>query len=338
MYIMALAAGAILAFSVLFASSTSGRLAFSPGNLSNPNALAAYLLLTVPFCFFIFLQSKKIAVKALASLVTLMLLGMTLRTGSRSGLVSIRDLSAYIFFSASVPKKILMATLSIALMISSPLYLPDSVLARFRTLMGQEAQISSGGDEDERQADFAEGSTHSRSYLLRKSIDFTLANPVFGVGPGMFAVASSDEAKAEGDPALWQQTHNTYTQVSSETGLPGLAIYLGLILAILNATRMPAWAKTDPEFSLLHNTALTLRLSLIAFCGGAMFGSFAYNMELPLLAGLAETLRRVLESRKHQTQVVRISRNLGFHRRFRCGRPSIKLRRIQTMWRNCWNL
>ena len=92
----------------------------------------------------------------------------------------------------------------------------------------------------------------------------------------------------------------------AETGLPGLAIYVGLILAILNATRMPAWAKMDPEFSLLRNTALTLRLSLIAFCGGAMFGSFAYNMELPLLAGLAETLRRVLESRKHQTQVVRI--------------------------------
>jgi O-antigen ligase len=309
MYIMSLAAGAILVFSVLFGSAASGRLAFSRGTLANPNALAAYLLLTVPFCFFIFLQSKKIAVKAAASLITLMLLAMTLRTGSRSGLVSIGILGAYIFFSASVPKKLLMTALAVAMVISSPFYLPNSVLARFRTMVGDEAPVSSGGEDDQdRQGDFAEGSTHSRSYLLRKSIEVTISNPLFGVGPGMFAVASSDLAKAEGDPALWQQTHNTYTQVSSETGLPGLVIYLGLVLAILNATRIPPWATSDPEFLLLSNTAFTLRLSLIAFCGGAMFGSFAYGMELPLLAGLAETLRRVVESRKQQVQVASVPR------------------------------
>ena len=65
MYIMALAAVAILVFAVLFASAASGRLAFQAGeHWPIQTTLAAYLLLTVPFCFFVFLQSKKVAVKA----------------------------------------------------------------------------------------------------------------------------------------------------------------------------------------------------------------------------------------------------------------------------------
>ena len=77
-------------------------------------------------------------VKIAMILVTLMLLGMTLRTGSRSGLVNIGVLGIYLFFRASVPKKFLIAVASVVMMIASPLYLPDSVLARFRTIFSSE--------------------------------------------------------------------------------------------------------------------------------------------------------------------------------------------------------
>lgn len=304
MYTTAGAAAAIVMFGFLFASAESGRLAFHRGTLANPNELAAYLLLTIPFCFFVFWDSKKVIVKMAMVLVTLLLLAMTLRTGSRSGLVNIGILGFYLFFHASVPKKILMVVASLIMMIASPLYLPDSVLARFRTIVGSEQTAIKSGAEDpeDRQGDFAAGSTESRSYLLRKSIEVTLANPLFGVGPGMFAVAASDIAKEQGDRALWQQTHNTYTQVSSETGFPGLIIYLAFIVAIFRATRLPPqWAKmSDPEIQLLNNVALSLRLALISFCGGAMFGSLAYGMQLPLLAALAESLRRVIVSKSVQ--------------------------------------
>ena len=304
MYTTAAAAVAMLMFAVLFASGASGRLAFHQGTLSNPNELAAYLLLTVPFCLFVFLESKKMVVKIAMILVTLMLLGMTLRTGSRSGLVNIGVLGIYLFFRASVPKKFLIAVASVVMMIASPLYLPDSVLARFRTIFSSEQPGAKSTSEDpqDRQGDFAAGSTESRSYLIRKSIEVTFANPLFGVGPGMFAVAASDIAKEEGNRALWQQTHNTYTQVSSETGIPGLMIYLGLMFAIFRATRFPPqWTKmADPEIQFLNNVAFSLRLALISFCGGAMFGSLAYGMQLPLLAALAETLRRVVVSKSVQ--------------------------------------
>jgi O-antigen ligase len=307
MYTAALAAMAISVFALKFASAESGRLAFNQGTLANPNDLAAYLLMTVPLCFFVFIESKTVVVKVGAVLMILVLLAMTLRTGSRSGLVTIGILALYLFWSASVPKKILMTLAAMGVVVTAPLYLPESVMARFRSLVSNESQTVSSNLEDsqDRQADFAEGSTQSRSYLLRKSIEITITHPVFGVGPGMFAVAVSDLAKAEGDRALWQQTHNTYTQVSSETGLPGLLMFLCWIFCIFRATRMPLSRNTsDPEIQLLSNVAFALRMALISFCGGALFGSLAYGMQLPILGGLAETLRRVIESRRHQTQVV----------------------------------
>lgn len=314
MYAAALAATAMLGLAFVFASAATGRLAFHQGTLSNPNELAAYLLLTVPFCLFVYMESRNGFVKAGTVIVILMLLGMTLRTGSRSGLVTICIIGVYMFFSASLPKKLLMAVASVAMVMTAPLYLPDSVLARFRTLVSDDVQVSSGSsDPQDRQADFAAGSTESRSYLLRKSIEITFANPLLGVGPGMFAVASSDLAKLEGDRGRWQQTHNTYTQVSSETGLPGLLIFLGLIFTIFRATRIPPeWAdSSDPEIRLLSNIGYTLRLALISFCGGGLFGSLAYGMQLPILGGLAETLRRVLESRQQQLQAPAVVRPPG---------------------------
>jgi len=311
LFTMAVAAIAILGLAFKFASAESGRLAFIQGTLANPNDMAAYLLMTVPFCLFVFMESRNGFVKAGMAIVSLMLLVMTLRTGSRSGLVNIGILGAYMFFTASFRKKLLMGTVALAMVVAAPLYLTDSVIGRFRTMVEDNVASHSGStDPQDRQTDFAEASTQSRAQLFRKSVEITLANPVLGVGPGMFAVASSDLAKLEGDRAQWQQTHNTFTQVSSETGLPGLLIFLGLVFTIFRATRTPKeWADSpDPEIRLLSNVGYCLRLALISFCGGGLFGSLAYGMQLPILGGLAETLRRTLESRRQQPQAPAVVR------------------------------
>ena len=140
----------------------------------------------------------------------------------------------------------------------------------------------------------------------------------------MFAVASSDLAKAEGDPALWQQTHNTYTQVSSETGLPGLVIYPWLDIPDSRATRMPLSGKqSDPETQLLNNTAFALRMALISFCGGALFGSL--RTECNYLSWAAWLKPCAASSNQENNKCkLRPFLALGFPCRFRCGRSSDK--------------
>lgn len=318
MFACGFAALALLLYTLKFGSSETGRLGLTIGGLSNPNDLAALLLLMVPFCAFVLLETGQKSIKALMALVILMLLMLTLKTGSRSALVNICCLAVYVFFQLPFTKKAGMAVVSLVLVLLAPLYLPSSVTARFRTLLSSEsAPVQTGGeDSKDRQDEFASSSTESRSYLLRQSVLVTLRNPLFGVGPGMFAVANSTELKESGEQAHWQQTHNTFTQVSSENGIPGLILFVAIIINIFRATALPKWMRLNPAYRTYTNISATLRLTLVAFCGGAMFGSLAYGMHLPLIAGLAEALRRVvkgqIEAAKQQASPVVATPNMKF--------------------------
>lgn len=71
----------------------------------------------------------------------------------------------------------------------------------------------------------------NRRLLLKESIAVTLRRPIFGVGVGNFPVYVNGMNKEEGRlKEAWHGTHNTYTQLSSETGIPGLAIFIGILV------------------------------------------------------------------------------------------------------------
>ena len=114
--------------------------------------------------------------------------------------------------------------------------MPKKLLSRYGTLSEREPGRSHHGDDDTLDAS-AIASTDARMRLLTKSIKYTLYHPLFGVGPGMFAVAEDKEAHANGlRHGTWQGTHNSYTQVSSELGIPGCIFYVLVIFWSLKTT------------------------------------------------------------------------------------------------------
>jgi O-antigen ligase len=135
------------------------------------------------------------------------------------------------------------------------------------------------------------GSTEGRKQLLKDSIYITATHPFLGVGPGNFQVVQNEIAKARGDRSLWHVPHNTYTQLSSEMGVPGLAIYVAMLFYIFktlnsiirNKTRSSTWDE-------LRALALSLRTAFIVFLPIAFFDSLAYNADVPILAGLTVAL------------------------------------------------
>ena len=68
--------------------------------------------------------------------------------------------------------------------------------------------------------------------MLRAPGSFTSGEieAVFGVGPGQFPMQNWEEFKRRGIHIYAQVTHNSYTQVSSETGIPGLIFFLITLL------------------------------------------------------------------------------------------------------------
>jgi O-antigen ligase len=130
-------------------------------------------------------------------------------------------------------------------------------------------------------------STSSREYLLRKSIEFTFDKPLFGVGVGQFSIYEGTLARDSGARGNWHLTHNAYTQVSSECGIPGLILFvaaiIGTFLTFLRVARR-ARAVGHTEIMIAANCLLT---GFSAFCVAIIFLSLAYAFYLPTMAGIA---------------------------------------------------
>jgi O-antigen ligase len=138
-------------------------------------------------------------------------------------------------------------------------------------------------------------SAQARLTLLKDSVTLTVLNPLFGVGPGGFDIAQNMYSQEHrGMKGLWHHTHNTYTEISSENGIPALAFYIAIIVLTWRLTRVarPRGRKLTSREAEVVSAAFTLRLALITFCVSAFFASFAYHPQLPLLAALAVSWRR----------------------------------------------
>jgi O-antigen ligase len=178
-------------------------------------------------------------------------------------------------------KKILVAAVTALLFLSALALLPSSTYRRL-------TYVAIGGQvvtDDTEQSALA--SQLQREVLFWDSVRLTFQNPIFGVGPGEFIVAQSNEKEKKGERGLWRQTHNSYTQVSSEAGLPGLIFFVGSILTCFRLNyRM--YRQTGGKQGLEDYAALSscMLVGLVAFSTGAVFDQLAYTSHLAILGGI----------------------------------------------------
>jgi O-antigen ligase len=124
--------------------------------------------------------------------------------------------------------------------------------------------------------------------VLIQSIKVSLRNPVFGVGVGNFQVAAARSSKEDNLRALWLETHNSYTQISSEAGLPALAVFVMLIwYSLRQPFRMYKAASRFPQLYATAQVGFWLSMTVLNYAVTILFTSVAYSIFLPTLAGLA---------------------------------------------------
>jgi len=233
------------------------------------------------------------------------------KTGSRGGLLGLVGMLALLFIQSSISKKVLLvgATTVGALVIG--LTLPDYLVERYRSSFDNSpapnfssSSLSSDSIEKLRSdSDSAAG----RKALLIKSIEITFRFPLLGVGPGNFpAIVFADIQKNSGRYS-WFVTHNSYTQISSESGIPALLMFLGMLgcafanlQSVLRLTG-PRSANPKPE---LWKAAFYLKLSLTAICICIFFLSEGFTAEIYVLVGLTIALKRAQELESSNTTPV----------------------------------
>jgi O-antigen ligase len=132
--------------------------------------------------------------------------------------------------------------------------------------------------------------------LLVRSIEMTIRHPLFGVGTGMFQVAENSAAVDQGmRKGMWHDTHNMFTEVSSENGiLAGLAFLAMFVIALRRLSlvyRRYRDAK-DPQGASLAGMAFGLRTAVIAFMVSGFFLSCAYTELTVVLVALTVVVDR----------------------------------------------
>jgi O-antigen ligase len=285
-----------------------GRLALRDGSYLDPNYYAMGLAAVVPFLWEMATsaQSKVMRVFAWLSMPSLFL--VLAKTGSRGSMLGFGVMLLLLLIISPVKTKIVLIILSalgFGLAIATvPSYVRERYLTFFSVdSISNQQQVDSGNqDLDRLKGDV--GSAEERKRLLQESINLTLEHPLVGVGPGCFQAAVYDEAKAKGiKHNVWLMTHNSYTQISSENGFPGLILFLCLIgasfknLSVVLKGAKPGGESPDRATYAVAKSLL-LSLAVVSVC--IFFLAVAYDFTIYVWAGLTVGLRRVYEQKRNR--------------------------------------
>jgi putative inorganic carbon (HCO3(-)) transporter len=134
----------------------------------------------------------------------------------------------------------------------------------------------------------AVGSSDQRRALLERSLLVTARNP-WGIGIGNFQIVGIRNL----------QSHNAFTQVSSELGIIGLIAYLIFMISPfrkLGAIERTLFDSDDHDW--FYYVAIGLQASIVGYLVSSFFASVAYNWFIYYLIAYAVAFRRIYSLEK----------------------------------------
>lgn len=281
----------------------TGRLGLIGTRYEGANDLAWTLVLGLSFLLFLLFRGDRWQ-KIIALLFSTAVLLALVKTGSRAGMIGLCMLAAFGFLQSSRTMRIRLAFVIPAVLVLVIAITPSAVRSRYTTLFGSGKDYTAVGSgalsAEERLMATASGSAEQRWTLLKDSIYLTLTHPVLGVGPGGFMPAQERLAIARGESrGAWRVTHNSYTQISSEMGILGVSIYLAFLYQCFKALNSIVRSRyPGRDWEDLRALAKSLRASLVVIMTIAFFDSYAYDTNIPILAGLACALALIAQRKR----------------------------------------
>jgi O-antigen ligase len=219
------------------------------GNYSDPNDLALAVIISLPLCLALLLLSRSRIRKAAWAMLMLVMLYAVFLTASRGGLITLIATAAIFLWEFAIRgRRRYLLVLAVLMGLILWQFSSGTLAERFKGALNG-----------------TETSAEARQQLFWRSVEVTKKHPLFGVGPGNFGELSGS----------WHATHNSFTEMSSEGGVPAFVLYV-LILwcGFKNVRAIKRLARGRTESSLL---AKALHASLAGYVVGSMFLSVAYQ-------------------------------------------------------------
>jgi O-antigen ligase len=249
------------------------------------NFLGIAEAVTIPYLAAIFVTRRSVFKASVLAATLISMTWMLVLTASRSGFLDVVFSTAstsLLVLRGSSRGRIVGVGISLSLLAAMSLA-PQVFWERVGTMWGGIYTNEIGASAQE--------SEEGRLTVLTRSLGYTIEHPVFGLGLGNFAVANGTDV---GQPSAWAGTHNTFTQISSEAGVPALFLFIGLLLTVWrNLTRTSAASPRAPKGRELALMARATLASLLSFVFGAFFAHLAYEYYLFYLVAIAIGIQHI---------------------------------------------
>jgi O-antigen ligase len=235
----------------------------------NPNDLAMHLAIVVPLAIALGLASRNILIKVVyfGSAVA-MIVGDTV-TQSRGGFLGLLAAAGILTWKLGRRKRVKAAMVLLFFAGTFLVFAPNNYGVRILSIF--DTSLDPVGSSDQ------------RTELLKRSILVTLRNPQ-GIGLGNFPTVGQGS----------RQTHNSYTQVSSELGWLCFAAYLILLLGpIRKLGIIERELDASDDHSWNYFIAIGVQASIAAYMVSSFFGSVAYQWFVYYPIAFAVCIRRL---------------------------------------------
>ena len=245
------------------------------------NDLATLIATAMPLGLYFVLAHRHVVLRLCAGGGLAVLAVGLIRSGSRGGFLALLAVTAFVLLGfTTVPARARVAGLIVILAVAGTTA-SDRYWTQMQTIIHPHQ-------------DYNATSEAGRLKIWQRGIGYMAANPVFGVGMRNFQVAEGTisplaRLQERGIGILWGAAHNSFVQVGAELGVPGLLLFVGLIVAtfrsLLHVVR--ARSRASPARDEVARLAQSLMAALVGFVVGAFFLSLGYADILYTLAALS---------------------------------------------------
>ncbi len=242
---------------------------YDAGLTGNPNDLALMLNLILPLSLVLLVTTRKATARALLLVVVALQVACVIVTFSRTGFITLAVVITLFAWRLLRRGRPAWSAALLAVALVGLVFVPSGYMERLATITDIDSDVT--------------GSAQARVGDTRAALEFVRSHPVIGAGIGMNALAVNEIRGA-----TWTLVHNAYLEYAVELGLPGLILFLLLLVTCLRTVRRVRWqGQALPGLDELSWLSEGICIAIVAFAVAAFFHPVAYHFYFYCLAGLA---------------------------------------------------
>jgi putative inorganic carbon (HCO3(-)) transporter len=235
------------------------------GIFGNPNEMALHFVMMTPITLCLALATKSKIWKTIYFVATGLFIAANMVTYSRGGFLGLLAVAATLAWKLGRKHKTQTVIASLVAGVITIAAAPGNYGLRMLSIFDPV------------------GSSDARQELLTRSLLVSARNP-WGIGIGNFPIVSTQN----------HQTHNAFTQVTSELGILGFVAYMIFMIAPFRRLRAIERRQFESDdLNWFYYVSIGLQASIVGYWVSSFFASVAYNWFIYYLLAYAVAFRRI---------------------------------------------